>query len=140
MMKKMLYLLAVAAIFAGCQRTPEDKKEKIDVVGTWELISVATKASVGSVSVDVYVDFVAGGQFTLFQKIGEGRYTKFSGTYNLDTEAAQLTGKYEGGSSWGPYTAAREGDSLILTTAGGKEVDTYRKVDSVPASVTENTY
>ena len=140
MMKRILCILACAALFAGCDRKPEDQTETVDVVGAWELASVATKASVGAVVVDVYVDFSASGSFELYQKIGEGRYSHFTGTYKMDQENNQLSGSYAGGSAWGPYTAARSGNSLILTTAGGKEVDTYNKVDSIPASVTENTY
>ena len=138
MMKRILCIAAFVAVFAGCNRNGEEQKQKIDVAGIWELSSVATKASIGSVQVDVYLDFAAGTQFTLYQKIGEGRYTKFTGTYNL--EAGQLSGKYASGSAWGPYTAVRDGNNLTLTTPGGKEVDTYKKIEAIPASVTENIY
>ena len=141
-MKKFLTLLACVALFAGCQEDDPDKPTpaQLDVTGVWELSSVTTKASVGSVTVSVYVDFAVDNSFTLYQKIGEGRYTKFEGTYALDKDAATLSGSYASGSAWGPYSASRDGNSLTLTTAGGKEVDTYKKVDAIPASVTENIY
>jgi hypothetical protein len=142
-MKKLLLIFACLGLFAACQENnPDDpgKKDQVDVTGVWELVSVATKANVGSVTVNVYIDFAADNSFTLYQKIGEGRYTKFSGSYKLDKETGALSGSYSGGSAWGPYTAARSGGSLTLTSAGGKEVDSYKKLDSIPSSVTENVY
>ena len=141
-MKKFLTLLACVALFAACNGNDPDEPTvpELDVIGMWELSSVSTKASVGSVTVSVYIDFAADNSFTLYQKIGEGRYTKFEGTYNLNKDAAQLSGSYAGGSAWGPYSASRDGNTLTLASTGGKEVDTYKKIDSIPASVTENLY
>ena len=140
-MKKLLTILACVALFAGCHEdNPEPTPAQLDVTGSWELSSVTTKASVGSVSVSVYVAFAADNSFILYQKIGEGRYTKFEGSYNLDKEAGTLSGSYAAGSAWGPYSASRDGNTLTLTSAGGKEVDTYKKVDAIPDSVTENIY
>ena len=93
-MKKFLTLLACVALFAACNGNDPDEPTvpELDVIGMWELSSVSTKASVGSVTVSVYIDFAADNSFTLYQKIGEGRYTKFEGTYNLNKDAAQLSG------------------------------------------------
>lgn len=140
-MKRFLTLLACVALFSACHgNDPEPTVPQLDVTGIWELSSVSTKASVGSVTVSVYIDFAADNSFTLYQKIGEGRYTKFTGSYNLDKDAAQLSGSYAGGSAWGPYSASREGNTLTLASAGGKEVDSYKKIEAIPASVTENLY
>ena len=141
-MKKFLTLLACVALFAACHGNNPDNPtpEELEVTGAWELYSVTTKARVGSVTVSVYIDFAAENSFTLYQKIGEGRYAKFEGSYNLDKEAGQLSGSYAGGSAWGPYSASRDGSNLILSSAGGKEVDSYRKIESIPATVTENLY
>jgi len=141
-MKKLLTLLACMALLAACNGNDPDQPTvpELDVAGTWELSSVSTKASVGSVTVSVYIDFAADNSFTLYQKIGEGRYTKFEGTYNLNKDAAKLSGSYASGSAWGPYSASRDGNTLTLASAGDKEVDTYKKIDSIPASVTENLY
>lgn len=140
-MKRILTLLACVALFSACNgKDPEPTVPQLDVTGIWELSSVSTKASVGSVTVSVYIDFAADNSFTLYQKIGEGRYTKFTGSYNLDKDAAQLSGSYAGGSAWGPYSASREGNTLTLASAGGKEVDSYKKIEAIPASVTENLY
>ena len=112
---------------------------KLDVTGSWELSNVETKVSVGSVNVSVYISFTSDGSFTLYQKIGEGRYTRFTGTYTVSADN-KLSGKYSNNAAWGPYTAAMASGKLTLTSAGGKEVDTYTKISAIPSSVTQNIY
>lgn len=148
MMKQLvLFLAAGMLLLGGCNKQPEPGgggdsgggggEVAVSVEGSWELTSVATKASVGSVNVSVYITF-GSGQFTLYQKIGEGRYTQFTGTYTLVKNT--LSGKYSTDKAWGPYTVSGSGTSLTLTTAGGKEADTYKKIGSIPSSVLENLY
>lgn len=135
---KKFWLLAVAVtLFAACTK---NNVSTLDVTGAWELTNVATKATVGTETVNVYVDFASAGTFTLYQKLGQGRYTVFNGTYTVDAAAGTLSGKYSGGKTWGPYSATAEGNTLTLTTEGGKEVDTYQKIDAVPDAVKNNTY
>jgi hypothetical protein len=138
-MKKFLLILALAAASVACQKPDDPVKQATDVSGVWELTNVSTKASVGSVQVSVYLDLVAGGSFTLYQKIGDGRYTVFKGGWKL-SEDDRLSGTYEDGKAWGPYEATVSGSSMTLVSAGGKEVDTYKKIASIPDSVTSNTY
>lgn len=140
MMKRFLLAAACIALLCGCQENNPEPVKTLDITGTWELSSVSTKASVGSETVSVYISFLAEGTFELYQKIGAGRYTYFSGTYFLNKEENLLYGEYEGGSAWGPYEAEQDGTTLKLSKKAGKEVDTYKKIDSIPASVTENTY
>lgn len=153
MMKKIFALAAVLLTIAACggkdnPDTPSPtpgggggggSTTKLDVTGSWELSGVETKVSVGSVNVSVYISFTSDGSFTLYQKIGEGRYTRFTGTYTVSADN-KLSGKYSNNATWGPYSAALSGGKLTLTSAGGKEVDTYTKISSIPASVTQNIY
>ena len=140
MMKKLLMMAACVLALVACKKEGGDPTPASEgVVGIWELASVTTKASVGDVQVSVYVDFTNGGNFTLYQKIGEGRYTKFTGTYTL-TSDSKLAGSYGGGSTWGPYDAAVSGETLTLASAGGKEVDTYKKISAIPENVLQNLY
>ena len=153
MMKKIFALAAVLLTIAACggkdnPDTPSPtpgggggggSTTKLDVTGSWELSGVETKVSVGSVNVSVYISFTSDGSFTLYQKIGEGRYSVFTGTYTLSSDN-KLSGKYSNNTAWGPYTAALSGGKLTLTSAGGKEVDTYTKISSIPAAVSGNTY
>lgn len=142
MMKKIFILAATLLSLASCggkDNPNEPKPVKADVTGIWELTSVTTKVSVGSVNVNVYVEFLSNGSFTLYQKIGEGRYTQFTGSYTL-TSDNKLSGSYADKSVWGPYDAVISDNTLSLTSPGGKEVDTYKKVSSIPASVLDNLY
>ena len=139
MMKKFLAMAATALCLMACNGKDNPDTPGVSVIGTWELTSVATKATVGSVNVSVYVQFAQDGAFSLYQKIGEGRYMPFTGTYKLSADN-KLSGSYADNTPWGPYDAAMSAGNLVLTSAGGKEVDTYKKIDSIPASVTENMY
>ena len=141
MMKKLLLMAACVLALFSCQKEGGETPTPAStgVVGIWELSSVATKASVGEVQVSVYIDFTSDGNFTLYQKVGQGRYTKFTGTYTL-TSDNKLSGSYYGGTAWGPYDAVVSGETLTLTSAGGKEVDTYKKIASIPENVTNNIY
>lgn len=153
MMKKLFALAAVLLTIAACggkdnpvtpSPTPGGgggggSTTKLDVTGSWELSNVETKVSVGSVNVSVYISFTSDGSFTLYQKIGEGRYTRFTGTYTVSADN-KLSGKYSNNAAWGPYTAAMASGKLTLTSAGGKEVDTYTKISAIPSSVTQNIY
>lgn len=141
-MKKYLLMAACALALVACKKDGGEEPAPVpaqSIVGTWELVSVATKATVGDIQVSVYVDFNTSGNFTLYQKIGQGRYTKFTGTYTL-TSDNKLAGSYADGSTWGPYDAVVSGDALTLTSAGGKEVDTYKKISAIPENVTGNLY
>lgn len=138
-MKKILCILGLLGLLAACGKEPDPVVPATDVTGAWELSNVSTKASVGSVTVSVYVDFSSDGTFSLYQKIGDGRYSAFSGKWLLSDDDI-LSGTYEGGKSWGPYEASVSGSTLTLVSSGGSEVDTYRKIASIPDAVKENCY
>ena len=145
MMKKFFAFAVVLLGLVACGGQNKDNPDttpvltKENLVGAWELSSVSTKATVGSETVNVYVDFASSGSFSLYQKIGQGRYTKFDGTFSVSADG-KLSGKYSGGASWGPYEGAVSGSTLTLTSAGGNEVDTYKKVAAIPDSVFSNLY
>ena len=141
-MKRLLYAFAVIAlcVLPACQREGEEdiKGPKSALTGAWELSDITTKANFGSVAVTVFIDFASDGTFSLYQKIGEGRYAKFTGTFAL--EDGSLSGRYSNGINWGPYSAQLENTKLTLTTASGSETDVYIKIDAIPSTVTSNVY
>ncbi|MBP5676058.1 MAG: lipocalin family protein [Bacteroidales bacterium] len=141
-MKRALYIIAVAAscLLVACGKDNKPGKDitASAVAGSWELSEIVTKASIGSVDVSVYLDFTQDGTFTLYQKIGEGRYTKFSGTFTLEKNL--LSGNYSDRKPWGPYNVTLEDSRLSLTKTEGTETDTYKKIDAVPSEVTSNLY
>lgn len=139
MMKKFVAFFALAALSLlalSCKKdNPVPTPSSDDITGCWELSSVATKATVGSVQVSVYIEF-SGSSFTLYQKLGEGRYTQFTGSWSASD--GSLSGSYTGGKSWGPYSYSLSGNSLTLSK--GSETDVYNRIDAIPASVTGNIY
>ena len=142
MMKIRTMVMAVAATVltlaaVSCGKNNKDKEEEATIDGCWELYTVETRTTqVGTVSVDVYLQFEQGA-FVLYQRLGEGRYTRFEGSYVLDKKK-ELTGTYTGGKAWGPYTAEISETDLILSK--GSESDTYKRIASIPETVLTNTY
>ena len=133
-----LWMAAVAAALLLVSCGNKEEKVSLSVDGCWELTSVTTKsATVGSETVSVYIEF-ASASFTLYQKIGKGRYTRHTGSFQLDQKAKTLSGSYSDGSSWGPYEVACSGENLSLTK--DSETDTYKKIEAIPAAVASNTY
>ena len=132
-MKKYL-ITALALVLALCGCNKNNPEKVLSVVGEWQLSAISTKAvSIGSESVEVYLEFIDGGTFNTFQVLGAGRPRTFSGTWAL-TEG-QLSGKYSDGKKWGAtYTVSFDGDNLVLTNSAGGESDTYVPV-TIPQSV-----
>lgn len=127
--KTIASALAVLLISVSC-----GKKEKpMDITGEWNLVALETRAaSIGDQTVDVYISFVSGGGFEMYQMLGTGRYRKYSGTWTLTGKT--LTGKYSDGTQWGSsYEVQKEDDMMTLSSASG-ETGTYKK-SSIPASV-----
>jgi len=138
----MAALAALTFAFSGCKPdNPEEGGEqtpKSPLAGTWELTAVSTKVAVGNVDVSVYLVFTEK-DFEIYQKIGEGRYTKFDGTYVYGADK-NLSGKYSNERPWGPYAVEFASDNKTLTLSIGNESDTYKKIDAVPQTVMDNLY
>ena len=139
-MRKILYvtllaILAMAPLSCGKHEKDTDK-DQISVVGCWELTSVETKsAQVGDVTVNVYIQFAEGDSFILYQKLGEGWYSKYTGTYTV--AGKQISGTYTGGTkTWGPYEMELDDTSLVLYKEGGTERDSYKRIEAIPSTVT----
>lgn len=126
-MKNILKYVVVAAVFvlASCTKNNET------LVGEWH----CTQTETGS---DVYVDFNEDGSFSLYQKIGEGGYYLFCGTWDFD--GSLLKGTYDDGTTWGSeYGVTFNGSKEVSLTAvnGSGEIVVYYK-EPIPASVIEN--
>ena len=140
MMKKLFLMAACALALLACNKTPDDPTptpESINVVGEWQLSNISTKATIGGQTVNVYVSFTQDGKFELYQQLGTGWYKYFDGTWKLNGK--ELSGSYSNGKAWGSaYTVTQSGNTLTLTTASGKETDTYTKT-TIPDSVKQMT-
>ena len=129
MMKRtVLIFAAVLLVFglAGCNKNnPDDLAAKI--VGQWELAGAEfpTKSvTVGDEVLTVYVDFQAGGVFTLYQQLGEGRFEVFDGSWSLAGDL--LSGRYSDNSVWASdYQVSVEGDVLTVESTEDVPVAVY---------------
>lgn len=128
-MRKILYIVLAAMLVAvSCK-----KSEPLSVTGCWSLQSVETKAAVGETDVQVYVEFASNKSFTLYQKLGEGRFRKYAGTWKL--AGSKLDGSYSDGKAWAAtYDVSRKGSTMTLV-ANDTEVSTYEQIDAIPAEV-----
>ena len=126
----MLLLAGIAAVSCG------KKTQPLSVNGEWSLVRVESRAAtVGDQTVVVYLSFESGGNFELFQKLGEGRFRKFTGSWTLSGD--QLSGRYTTGESWASsYTVSSTDGELVLMSNSGGECDYYVKT-TIPPDVRE---
>ena len=120
---KLFLILSVALASVSCGQTKKGPEVATHIVAEWHLVSVSGMSS----APEVYVNFAQDLSFELYQKIGEGRYRKYLGTYTV-TESL-VSGVYSDGEKWGSdYQASFEGENLVLTAQNGsEEVCTYEK-------------
>lgn len=125
----MLFLGLVLIAGAGCQ----EKENTADITGEWKLDTWFGQNAEQNVKVDIYLIFEANGGFELFQKIGDGHYKRFAGTYKF--KKGIVSGTYEKGKPWSSsYTAVVNGNLLTMTMDSTGEICTYSKT-AVPDSV-----
>lgn len=132
-MKAKFYLLTLCAAlaFVGCGK--ENDAPKVDnatkVVGEWH-------CAPEGYDVDVYVAFDAAGTFDEYQRLGEGRYRHYEGTWSVEKNV--LSGVYADGTEWGStYIISFSGDTMTLTANNeSAEAIVYTKTE-IPAEVKE---
>ena len=91
-----------------------------------------------SLDADIYISFADNGTFELYQKIVEGAYRLYRGTWNLEEDL--LTGKYNDGEDWAAaYKVTIVNNVLTLTSYNddAAEVSVFEKAE-VPAEVKGN--
>lgn len=132
-MKKIIRIMILAAALCAavsCKKAPETSTA---IVAEWHLIEMTGVET--SALPQVYIDFKADYTFELYQKIGQGRFRKYDGTYAV--AEAVVTGKYNDGETWGSgYTASFEADGEILVMTadnGSGEVCKYEKASLAQA-------
>ena len=121
-------LLAVAAVlaFASCVK-PEEAAVK-ELAGDWYYETIEADTPM-----QVYVSFAKDMTFELYQKVGDGAFRRYSGTYTFD--GTLLDGVYSDKAPWKEAkTVTIDGDSLTAVGVKTGETITYvRKL--VPATV-----
>ena len=119
-MKKFISTLIFATVVAlglvSCSKT-DPNLEKISGEWYWQ----GTEAGV---SLEVYVAFNTEGAFDLFQKLGDGAFRHYTGTYSYDGE--NLKGVYSDKTLWAhDYIATVSGDKLTMKYVGADVSITY---------------
>ena len=91
-----------------------------------------------SLDADIYLSFEENNTFELYQKIVEGAYRLYRGTWNLEEDI--LTGKYNDGEDWAAaYQISIEGETLTMTSKNdAAEVSVYKKAE-IPSNVKEGS-
>lgn len=146
-MKKILYIAALLLSVLSCkepvdpQPGPEpgpnppvtEKTLAEKIAGEWHCV-------VSDMDADIYLSLASDNKFELYQKVGEGAYRLYRGTWSLDEKTAVLTGKYNDGEAWGSgygVVLSEDENTLTLDPSAEGEDQTYRK-ESIPADVKEN--
>lgn len=146
-MKKIAYIIIALAMVLGCKKpgpdtpvTPPDtpvdppvKEETLaeKIIGEWH-------CTVSDIDADIYLALTDDSKFELYQKVGEGSYRLYRGSWSMDNNDV-LSGKYNDGVTWGSSYAtviSEDKNSLTLTPTGTvvQEDHTYRR-ENIPASV-----
>lgn len=133
-MKKILFFISALIIMVSCgdkggkqpELTLEDK-----LCTDWHSTSLSLDA-------DIYISFADNNTFELYQKIVEGAYRLYRGTWNLEEDI--LTGKYNDGEDWAAaYQISIDGETLTMTSKNdAAEVSVYKKT-VIPSSVKETS-
>lgn len=123
---KILFAAAAVLALASCVKSEEALVK--DLAGDWYYETVEA-----DVPVQVYVSFAKDMTFQLFQKVGDGAFRRYAGTYTFD--GTLLDGVYSDKASWKEAkNVTIDGD--VLTAVGvvtGETVTYVRKL--VPATV-----
>ena len=127
----IMAVLCAALLFVGCGKEKTANAPKSDyadrIVGEWH-------CAPEGYDVDVYVAFDAAGSFEEYQRLGEGRYRRFEGSWSVEKDV--LSGVYADGTKWGSaYTLSFEGNTMTLTANNeSAEAIVYTKCE-IPAEV-----
>ena len=123
---KILFAAAVVLALVSCVKS-EDALVK-DLAGDWYYETVEA-----DVPVQVYVSFAKDMTFQLFQKVGDGAFRRYTGTYTFD--GTLLDGVYSDKAPWKEAkNVTVDGDSLTAVgVVTGESITYVRKL--VPATV-----
>lgn len=148
----MALMLCALLTFTSCHE-PE-LPQPINIDGNWGLNSITDTRSavIGEQTIDVYIHFesdapinvtrgskvepgplVTQGVFTLWQKLGEGAFRSFKGSWTLTDN--MLTGKYSDGTHWGAsYEITIDDGGTRMTMVAPTETLVYDRT-ALPAGL-----
>lgn len=126
-MKRILLIISAVLLLASCGKDGKKKTTADYLYGEWHSTSI-------SVTGDVYISFTDDMKFEMFQKIGEGAYRLYRGSWNVEGDL--LTGRYNDGEDWAAaYTVTVDDRSLtMISTNDAAEKSTYTRTE-IPEDV-----
>ena len=134
-MKKIVFFISALMIMVSCGekggKQPELTLEQ-KLCTEWHSTAMPLDGA------DIYLSFGEDNTFELYQKIVEGAYRLYRGTWNLEED--MLTGKYNDGEDWAAaYQISIDGETLTMTSPNdAAEVSVYVKAE-IPANVKDGS-
>jgi hypothetical protein len=124
----LIFATFVALGLASCTKVDKNV-EKISGEWYWQ----GTEADV---DLEIYLAFNKDNTFDLFQKIGDGAFRHYTGTFNFDGKT--LNGVYSDKTAWRySYEALVDGNNLTLSYIGEERSLTYVR-KSIPFTVKQH--
>ena len=134
-MKKIVFFISALMIMVSCGekggKQPELTLEQ-KLCTEWHSTAMPLDGA------DIYLSFGEDNTFELYQKIVEGAYRLYRGTWNLEED--MLTVKYNDGEDWAAaYQISIDGETLTMTSKNdAAEVSVYVKAE-IPANVKDGS-
>ena len=105
-------MICIVLLIAGCGNKEEKKNLDELLIGQWHSTSLSISDAY-TYAGEVYIGFNADKTFDLYQKIGEGAFRLYRGSWNIDGDV--LAGKYNDGEEWGTrYQISIDGKTLTM--------------------------
>ena len=131
-MKKILYIISALMLMVSCG----EKGGKQPELTLEQKLCTEWHSTTLSLDADIYLSFEENNTFELYQKIVEGAYRLYRGTWNLEKNL--LTGKYNDGEDWAAaYNIAITNNILTMTSNNDAAEESVFEKAEIPSEIKE---